>query len=272
MTFTDMVEALLLGIVEGLTEFIPVSSTGHLILVGHLLGFEGPPGFVFEVVIQLGAVLAICVVYGGRLMGVAADLNHDLPERRAAARRFVWVILLAFLPAAVLGFFGHSYIKEVLFSPYVVCAALIVGGVAILVIERNLPTPRVHDVAQMSRRTALGIGIMQTMAMVPGVSRSGATILGALLLGVERKAAAEFSFFLALPTMFGAVVYDLFKNRAHISADGTAIMAIGFAAAFVAALMVVRRLLDFVGRYGFAPFGWYRIAVGLIMFTVLLST
>lgn len=264
MTLTELAEALLLGIVEGLTEFIPVSSTGHLILVGELLGFEGPPGFVFEVVIQLGAVLAVCLVYGARLAHIAASLG-----RSAEARQFVAAVLIAFLPAAVIGFFAHGFIKGVLFSPYVVCVSLVLGGIAILVIERNLPTPRIFSVEQMSRRTALGIGFVQTLAMIPGVSRSGATILGALLLGVDRKTAAEFSFFLAIPTMLGAVVYDLYKNRESLSMDGTLTIAVGFAAAFVAGLVVVRSLLAFVGRYGFAPFGWYRIVLGLGMLAFL---
>ena len=264
MTLTELAEALLLGIVEGLTEFIPVSSTGHLILVGELLGFEGPPGFVFEVVIQLGAVLAVCLVYGARLAHIAASLG-----RSAEARQFVAAVLIAFLPAAVIGVFAHGFIKGVLFSPYVVCVSLILGGIAILVIERNLPTPRIFSVEGMSRRTALGIGFVQTLAMIPGVSRSGATILGALLLGVDRKTAAEFSFFLAIPTMLGAVVYDLYKNRESLSMDGTLTIAVGFAAAFVAGLVVVRSLLAFVGRYGFAPFGWYRIVLGLGMLAFL---
>ena len=264
MTFSELADALLLGLVEGLTEFIPVSSTGHLILVGDLMGFEGPPGFVFEVVIQLGAVMAVCLVSGARLVQVASNLGHSRD-----AQRFVAAVLIAFMPAATIGFFAHGFIKEVLFSPYVVCVALITGGIAILLIERNLPTPRVFAVEQMSRRTALGIGIIQTLAMIPGVSRSGATILGALLLGVDRKTAAEFSFFLAIPTMFGAVVYDLFKNRDVLSMDGAVTIAVGFAAAFLAALVVVRSLLAFVGRYGFAPFGWYRIAIGSTMLAFL---
>ncbi|MFN4088884.1 MAG: undecaprenyl-diphosphate phosphatase [Alphaproteobacteria bacterium] len=264
MLTTELVDALLLGIVEGLTEFIPVSSTGHLILVGELLGFEGPPGFVFEVVIQLGAVLAVCMVYASRLAGVAADYR-----RSAEARRFVWAVVLAFMPAACIGVFAHGFIKEVLFSPYVVCFALITGGIAILIIERNLPTARVFAVEGMPLRTALGIGVFQTLAMIPGVSRSGATILGALLLGVDRKTAAEFSFFLAIPTMFGAVVYDLYKNRDVISIDGTITIAVGFVAAFFAGLVVVRSLLAFIGRYGFTPFGWYRIAVGVTMLAIL---
>ena len=256
--------AAFLGVVEGLTEFIPVSSTGHLILLVDVLGFRGPPGKVFEVVIQLGAILAVCVVFFERLWRVAIGLPSDM-----AARRFVTAILLAFLPAAVIGALAHGFIKSVLFSPYVVCVALIVGGAAILVIERNLPPARHSKVENFPPTLALKIGLVQCLAMVPGVSRAGATILGALLMGVERKAAAEFSFFVAIPTMFGAAVYDLYKNRGALTSEGVEIIAVGFIAAFVAAALVVRFLVAFVGRHGFVPFGWYRIALGSVMLLVL---
>ncbi|EWY40363.1 UDP pyrophosphate phosphatase [Skermanella stibiiresistens SB22] len=264
MDDTTLLSALILGVVEGLTEFLPVSSTGHLILIGDLLGFQGPPGRLFEVVIQLGAILAICVVYFQRLWHIAVTL----PTSRES-RRFVIAILLAFLPAAVIGVMAHGFIKSVLFSPYVVCVALIVGGIAILLIERNLPTPRHFKVEQFSPRLALGIGFVQTLAMIPGVSRSGATILGALLMGVERKTAAEFSFFLAIPTMAGAVVYDTYKNFDTLTSDGSLVIAIGFVAAFLAALVVVKSLVAFVSRFGFTPFGWYRIALGTLMLVIL---
>lgn len=256
-TFLD---AALLGLVEGLTEFLPVSSTGHLILLVDLLGFAGPPGRVFEVAIQLGAILAICVVYFARLWGVAQGLGRD-----PRAMRFVVAILLAFLPAAVIGVALHKIIKEMLFNPTVVSVALVVGGVAILVLERFLPTPRYHEVERFPATLALKIGFFQCLAMVPGVSRSGATILGALMLRVDRRTAAEFSFFLAIPTMLGATVYDLYKNWASMTLDGGVIIAVGFAVAFIAAALVVRSLVDFVGRYGFSPFGWYRIVLGSTM-------
>lgn len=256
-TFLD---AALLGLVEGLTEFLPVSSTGHLILLVDLLGFTGPPGRVFEVAIQLGAILAICVVYFARLWGVARGLGRD-----PRAMRFVVAILLAFLPAAVIGVALHKIIKEMLFNPTVVSVALVVGGVAILVLERFLPTPRYHEVERFPATLALKIGFFQCLAMVPGVSRSGATILGALMLQVDRRTAAEFSFFLAIPTMLGATVYDLYKNWASMTLDGGVIIAVGFAVAFIAAALVVRSLVDFVGRYGFSPFGWYRIVLGSTM-------
>ena len=252
--------AVLLGLVEGLTEFLPVSSTGHLILLVDLIGFQGPPGRVFEVAIQLGAILAICVVYFRRLWDVAANLGRD-----PRAMRFVVAILLAFLPAAVIGVFAHKIIKELLFNPTVVSVALVVGGVAILVIERFLPTPRYHEVERFPASLALKIGFFQCLAMIPGVSRSGATILGALLMRVDRRTAAEFSFFLAIPTMAGATAYDLYKNWSSMSVDDGALIAVGFIVAFIAAAVVVRTLVDFVGRYGFSPFGWYRIALGSAM-------
>ena len=257
-------QAVLLGVVEGLTEFLPVSSTGHLILLVDLLRFQGPPGKVFEVVIQLGAILAICLLYFWRLWGVAMRLDRD-----PGARRFVANILLAFLPAAVLGALAHGYVKSVLFSPHVVSAALIVGGLVILGLERFRPKAIFQEVEAIPVATALKIGLLQCLALVPGVSRSGATIMGAVWLGVERRAAAEFSFFLAIPTMLGAAVFDLYKNRALLTADGLLLIAVGFAAAFLAALVVVRWLIGFVSRRGFAPFGWYRIVLGLVMLTVL---
>jgi undecaprenyl-diphosphatase len=258
-------EALFLGVLEGVTEFLPVSSTGHLILAGYLLGFEGPPGKVFEVVIQLGAILAILVVYFQRLWGVLVGL-----PTQPAARRFAAAILLAFLPSAVLGVLLHGFIKTVLFSPWVVSVALMVGGVVFIAVDRRLPPPTHTDIGAFSWVLALRIGLFQTLALVPGVSRSGATILGALLMGVDRKTAAEFSFFLAIPTMLGAATYDLFKNRHTLQVDDAGLIAVGFAAAFVAALVVVRTVVGFVSRHGFAPFGWYRLAVGALMLGYLL--
>jgi undecaprenyl-diphosphatase len=266
MDIWNLLAAALLGLVEGLTEFIPVSSTGHLILLVDLLGFKGPPGKVFEVVIQLGAILAVCIVYFGRLWRVLIGLPFD-----AGARRFAAAVLLAFLPAAIIGALAHGFIKSVLFSPWVVSTSLILGGLAILAIEARPRPATVDRVEDFSPWLALRIGFFQVLAMVPGVSRSGATILGALLLGVERRAAAEFSFFLAIPTMLGAAVYDLYKNRQDLTFDGGALIAIGFVVAFLAALAVVRVVVDFVSRRGFSPFGWYRIAIGTIMLMVLMS-
>jgi undecaprenyl-diphosphatase len=264
---SDMLAAAFLGLVEGLTEFIPVSSTGHLILLVDLLGFRGPPGRVFEIVIQFGAILAVCWAYRERLLSVAAGL---LSQPRA--QRFTLNILVAFLPAMVIGVFAHGFIKSVLFSPWVVAVALVVGGVAILVIERLKPAPTVPDVDAVTPLLALKIGLCQVVAMIPGVSRAGATIMGGVLLGLDRKGATEFSFFLAIPTMLAAASYDLFKNREALAAGGGyMLIAIGFAVAFVTALVTVRTVVGFVGRHGFAPFGWYRIAIGLAMLGVLFT-
>lgn len=264
MSILTLLQAAFLGVVEGLTEFLPVSSTGHLILLVDLLGFQGPPGKVFEIVVQLGAILAVCLVYARTLLSVAAAAPYD-----PGARRFIVAVLIAFLPAAVVGAFAHGFIKGVLFTPWVVATSLILGGFAILAIERFRPRPRYGDVRQFSPGLALRIGAFQILAMVPGVSRSGATIMGAMLAGVERRTAAEFSFFLAIPTMLGATAYDIYKNRAMLSLDDGAVIAIGFAAAFLSALLVVRTLVDFVGRHGFTPFAYYRIALGAVTLAVL---
>lgn len=256
--------AALLGVVEGLTEFIPVSSTGHLILLVDLIGFRGPPGKVFEIVIQLGAILAVCWIYRAKLLHVAAGLPRD-----SSARHFAIVVLMAFLPAALVGALAHGFIKGVLFSPYVVSASLILGGLAIIAIERAIPVPRVRDINGIGPRTALMIGACQTLAMVPGVSRSGATIMGALLLRVDRKTAAEFSFFLAIPTMLGATAVDFYKNPGVLNSGDALVIAVGFGAAFLAALVVVRAVVAFVSRHGFTPFAWYRIAVGTTMLAFL---
>ena len=256
--------AILLGIVEGLTEFLPISSTGHLILADRLLGLEGPESKLFDIVIQLGAILAVCWVYRERLFHAVTGLATEPP-----AQRFVGNIVIAFLPAAIAGVLLHRIIKDLLFSPWVVAVAFIVGGFLILLIERVKPRPRVHDIETMSLRTALAVGCCQVLAMIPGVSRAGATIMGALMLRVDRPAATEFSFFLAIPTMFGATVFDLYKNRAILSFDGAVLIAIGFVVAFIAALFVVRRLVAFVSEHGFGVFAWYRIVVGAIALLAL---
>jgi undecaprenyl-diphosphatase len=258
-------EVLLLGVVEGLTEFIPVSSTGHLILVGDLIGFQGPPGKVFEVVIQLGAIGAVCWEYFGRFARAAAGFVHD-PEQF----RFVRNLLLAFLPTVVVGALAYGFIKTLFDHPWVVVTTLVLGGFAILLIERHLPPARHHAVERLPAQTAFAVGLCQVLSMIPGVSRAGATIMGGLMLGIDRRTATEFSFFLAVPTMLAASVLDLYKNWAQLGADNLLVIALGFAAAFLSALVVVRWLIGFVSRHGFAPFAYYRIAVGLIMAAVLL--
>lgn len=247
----------LLGLLEGLTEFIPVSSTGHLLLAGHFLKFESP-GKTFEVLIQLGAILAILLVYSARLVSLTLALPSD-PK----ARRFVIAILLAFLPAAVIGAVLHPFIKEVLFnSPMTVAIALIVGGIILLVVDRLPLQPRYKDVMDFPVWLAVAIGFCQCLAMVPGVSRSGSSIVGAMLMGADKRSAAEFSFFLAMPTMTGAFAYDLYKNWSLLQKDDVTAIAIGFMVAFVSGAFVVRYLLDYVTRHGFALFGWWRILVG----------
>jgi undecaprenyl-diphosphatase len=255
----DILSALILGAVEGLTEFLPVSSTGHLILAGELLGFQDDLGKVFDVVIQLGAILAVVVFSFGRLWQVLVGLPTD-----QGARRFALAVIVAFLPAAVIGALLHDFIKEHLFTPWVVVVSLIVGGILILVLERIAPRPRYRTVEALPMPTALGIGFCQCLAMIPGVSRSGATILGGEMLGVDRRTATEFTFYLAIPTMLGATVLDLWKARHEMTTDGMGLIALGFVTAFVVAIPVVRGLIGFVGRFGLAPFAWYRIAIGLV--------
>ena len=257
MNVTSFIEPAFLGLIEGLTEFIPVSSTAHLILTGHFLGFTSP-GNTFEVLIQLGAILAILSVYAARLYNLVLALPSS-----AKARRFVAGILLAFLPAAVIGALAHDFIKTVLFeSPTLICVVLIVGGVILMAIDRMKLEPKYTDVMDFPLSLAFIIGLFQCLAMVPGTSRSGATVAGAMLLGADKRSSAEFSFFLAMPTMTGAFAYDLLKNYDKLATDDVISIVIGFIVAFIAGVFVVRGLLDFVTRHGFTPFAWWRIAVG----------
>lgn len=254
----DWIAAIILGLVEGLTEFIPVSSTGHLLLAKSALNLADEPWNTFIVMIQLGAILAVVAVYFQRLWKVLLGL----PGKDPAARRFALSVLLAFVPSAALGVLFHDFIKDVLFNPTIVCITLIVGGFALIALERWAPMARVDDSMKFSWKTSLGIGLAQCLSLVPGVSRSGATIVGGLLLGVEKKAAAEFSFFLAIPTMVGAFALDFWESRELLTQDVLGIIAIGFVVSFISGLFVVRTLVDFVGRYGFAPFAFWRIWAG----------
>ncbi|WP_207538102.1 undecaprenyl-diphosphate phosphatase [Sabulicella rubraurantiaca] len=260
-----MLDAILMGVLEGLTEFLPVSSTGHLILLGELIGFQGPPGKVFEISIQLGAILAVIWLFRDRLFALARRAWVPGTDERALAVN----LLLAFLPALVIGATLHGTITRLLFDPWVVCFALIAGGIAIIVIERQIRVPTIRTLEEMGPGAALLIGFGQVLAMIPGTSRSGATIITALLCGVERKAAAEFSFLLAIPTMLAATAFSLFKVRNELSADGLGLIAVGFVSAFLVALVTVRVVMAFIARIGFTPFGWYRIAIGLVMLLVL---
>jgi undecaprenyl-diphosphatase len=255
---TPLYLIVLLGIIEGLTEFIPVSSTGHLVLAGALLGLPGG-STTFDIVIQLGAILAVVVVYRARFAGVIAGLLRRDP----GAIRFTRNVLLGFLPAAAIGAVAYSAIRRMLEQPIIVAVALIVGGILILLIERFAAKPDVtHEVEDMSWRTALGIGFVQCVSMIPGVSRSGATIMGALMLGVDRRVAAEYSFFLAIPTMCGATALALWKSRHELGSGGMSEIAIGFVVSFLVAIVVIRWFVGIVSRRGFAPFAWYRIIAG----------
>lgn len=261
----SIISALLLGIIEGLTEFIPVSSTAHVLLAGHFLGFKSP-GNTFAVLIQLGAILAILLVYFQKLVSIALALPNS-----ARARRFVLAVALAFLPAAVIGALAHNFIKTVLFeTPMLICVVLIIGGVILLAVDRMPLKPKYTDIMDYPPSLAFKIGLFQCLAMIPGTSRSGATIVGSLLMGTDKRSAAEFSFFLAMPTMLGAFTLDLYKNRDALSFDDGALIAVGFIAAFVSGLFVVRSLLDFVSRRGFAPFAWWRIVIGSLGLIALL--
>ncbi|MBN9489106.1 MAG: undecaprenyl-diphosphate phosphatase [Alphaproteobacteria bacterium] len=259
-------KTLVIGVIEGLTEFLPVSSTGHIILSEVVLDFKGPPGKVFDIVIQLGAILAVCVLYRAKIWATVVGAMNREPQ----ALRFAGTILVAFLPSAVVGVIAFKYIKQLLESPLVVAVALILGGIAILVIERLVQRPRVKSMDDIDFKTAFWVGVCQCLAMVPGVSRSGATIMGARAFRVDRATAAEFSFFLAMPTMIGAAAYDLYKNWADLSWHGSAVIALGFIAAFFSALVVVGPFVQFISRYGFTAFAWYRIAIGALALVLLL--
>jgi undecaprenyl-diphosphatase len=257
----DVFTATILGIVEGLTEFIPVSSTGHLLLAEHFFGFGDQTfGKSFAVLIQLGAILALVTIYFGRLWKIALALPYDRD-----ARRFTIGVLIAFLPAAVIGALAYRIIKEQLFNPWIVCVSFIAGGIVLTWVDRMELAPRHKDATRFSLPMYLGIGFAQCLAMIPGVSRSGATIVSAMLLGADRRSATEFSFFLAIPTMMGAFAYDLYKNWAQMGGGSNAlIVAVGFVTSFIAGWFVVKTLLDYVSNHGFSLFVWWRIIVGAV--------
>ena len=256
----DWLAAILLGLVEGLTEFIPVSSTGHLLLLREALGLTGDRWGSFVVMIQLGAILAVISIYFAKLWKVLIGLPTD-PK----ARHFAISILVAFIPSLLVGAFAYDFIKDVLFeTPVVICIMLIIGGFLLMAVERFAPNPQHFDAMQVTWRTSLLIGLFQCLALVPGVSRSGATISGSILLKLEKPAAAEFSFFLAIPTMVGAVTYDLMQNHDKLDLSFGWVIGLGFVTAFLAGLAVVKFLVNFVGQYGFTPFAWWRIVVGTV--------
>ena len=257
---TLLIHAVILGLVEGLTEFLPVSSTGHLILAGQLLGFNDDKGKVFEIAIQFAAILAVVWEYRARLFNTVLGLGSEATSQRLAIN-----LIVAFMPAAVLGFLFLKQIKYYLFNPFVVATAFIVGGFLILWAERRQHVIHVETVDDLTWRDALKVGFAQALAMIPGTSRSGATIIGGLFFGLSRRAATEFSFFLAIPTMFAATLYDVYKNRDLFSVDDIALFAVGGSVSFISAFIAVRGLIRFISRHDFTVFAWYRIAFGIIV-------
>jgi undecaprenyl-diphosphatase len=254
-----LLKGALLGLVEGATEFIPVSSTGHLIVVSNWLGLVDERAKTFDIFIQLGAILAILWLYRVRLSRSVIEARRD-----SGSRRFLVNIMLAFLPAAVIGFLAHDWIKSRLFNPAVVATALVIGGILILLIERWAPKVTITDVNQVTPRSALGIGLAQVLSLIPGTSRSGATILGGYALGLSRTAATEFSFFLAIPVMLAATLYDLLKSWSVLSSADIPMFAVGFLVSFVSAIIVVKAFLSYVSRHSFGAFAWYRIVLGVV--------
>jgi undecaprenyl-diphosphatase len=267
MDFWTLFDAVVLGIVEGVTEFIPVSSTAHLLLVGRLLGFHSVNG-AFEVLIQFGAILALLSVYAARLWQLVTELPGN-----PRVRRFALGVIIAFLPSAILGVIFHRVITQVFFqSVTLICVALIVGGIGLLILDRLPLKPRYTDIMDFPLGLTLGIGVFQCLSLIPGVSRSGATIAGSLLLGTDKRSAAEYSFFLAMPTMAGAFAFDLYQNLDRIDGGAALTIAVGFVVAFISAVIVVRGFLGFVSTYGFAPFAWWRIAVGIVGLAIVFLT
>jgi undecaprenyl-diphosphatase len=260
MDLLILFKAFILGVVEGLTEFLPVSSTGHLIIVGDLLNFNDEVGKVFEIVIQLGAILAVCWEYRARIGRVVAGIGSE-----PAARRFVANLLIGFLPAAVFGLLFIKTIKAHLFQPFTVAIAFIVGGLVIFWVEKRTISPRIENVDDMGWRDALKVGLAQTLALIPGTSRSGATIMGGMIFGLSRKAATEFSFFLAIPIMFAATFYDTYKHWGLLHAHDLGTFAVGFATAFISAFFAVKGLLRYIAHHNFIVFAWYRVVFGVLL-------
>ncbi len=257
---SDAMRAVILGIIEGVTEFLPVSSTGHLLLAERFFDLgEGSFWNSFTVLIQLGAILAIVAIYFVKLWRIALGMFSN-----AADRRFVIGVLVAFLPAVIVGLIAGKYIKEVLFNPWLVCFSLIVGGAILLWVDQIDHKPYEHDATKFPLMMYLWIGVAQCLAMIPGVSRSGASIVAAMLLGADKRAAAEFSFFLAIPTMIGAFAYDLYKSHADMTSGHIGLVAIGFVVSFVTAIVVVKTFLNYVTRHGFTLFAWWRVIVGTL--------
>jgi undecaprenyl-diphosphatase len=256
-------KAILLGILEGLTEFLPVSSTGHLIVASNLLNFNEIPGKTFEIIIQLGAILAVCFLYRKKLFHTVLHLKEK------KSQNFTINILAAFLPAAILGALLHDFIKSALFSPLIVAISLIIGGIIMIIVERLNIKEETQEIEDISAITAVKIGLFQAIAMIPGVSRSGSTIIGGMILKLPRKVATEFSFFLAIPTMLGATVFDIYKNHEALSFDHGLVIMTGFIAAFLSALLIIKPFVLFISKNGFTVFGYYRIIVGALILLIM---
>lgn len=262
---SEWMKAVLLGLVEGLTEFIPVSSTGHLIITGDLLAFKGNATATFEIFIQLGAILAVVFLYKERFIGLL-----DFKKKTGlSGMNGLLLLFVTTLPALIVGFFVHSYIKAYLFNPFTVALGLGVGGLIMIVAEHKLPSPKIKKVDELKIRDALWVGLFQTLAMWPGVSRSGATMVGGMMVGIERKTAAEYSFLAAVPVMCAATIYDLYKSRAFLSASDIPIFSIGFVVSFVSAWFAVKFFIRLLGKYTLKPFGWYRIGMALLILVFL---
>lgn len=259
LNFIDLIKAVFLGIVEGLTEFIPVSSTAHLLISSYLIDFQSIKNNLFEIVIQFGAILAICVIYRQKIFSLILNFKEKNQQK------FILNLVLAFLPAAIFGTLFHGLIKKFLFSNLVIAVALILGGIAMILIDRKPRKSEVENLDNIKPLSAFYIGLFQCIAMIPGVSRSGATIIGGLLLGLNRKAATEFSFFLAIPTIAAASLYDLFKNSAELTNANVELILIGLFASFFSAILVIKWFVNFVSKNNFVPFGIYRIAVGILI-------
>ncbi|MCL2590162.1 MAG: undecaprenyl-diphosphate phosphatase [Betaproteobacteria bacterium] len=264
MDIHTLISALLLGIVEGVTEFLPISSTGHLIIAGDLLGANAEIDKVFDIVVQLAAIFAVCWIYRTKIAEVATGILCRPRDQRSL--RFTLMLILSFLPAAVLGLAFHKHIKHALFNPIVVATALVVGGIIIIIVERYLRNyPQKMDIDDMTAATAIKIGFAQALAMIPGTSRAGATIIGGVIFGLSRKAATEFSFFLAIPTMLAATVLDVYTNWHLFKVEHIPFFAVGCIVSFFSAMWAVRFLLRYISTHTFIPFAWYRIVFGLIV-------
>lgn len=262
--FSDLIKAIFLGIIEGLTEFLPVSSTAHLLISSYLIDFQSIKNNVFEIVIQIGAIFAICLIYRKKLFDVALNLNEK------KSQKFLSNLILAFIPAALIGLALHGFIKEYLFSNLVIAIALIIGGIAMIIIDQKPRKSTIEEVDNIKPLKAFYIGLFQCLAMIPGVSRSGATIIGGLLLGLNRKTAAEFSFFLAIPTIAAATVFDLYKNFSQLTFSNAEIILAGLFSAFISAILVIKWFINFVSKNNFVIFGIYRILVGILILVLVI--